>query len=215
MDAFLRDNAIDIRKEDDREKLISFLITCMPEAEKFVNALYEFLHTDPQLPATEKNYIPTSQLVIPAGITREGLIEYLSSMRDKNELANLAFYAYRDMSTCDWRPFMKAAIERNPVSLEQTEGRDINDVCAWINSMENVSIYDAQRLAQPDEVVNYGRGDGLEKAILLANVYHNRYPEEEITVVADNSDAILKSKRGEYRFKSDKHLSKEVLIPFV
>jgi hypothetical protein len=30
-------------------------------------------------------------------------------MRDKNPTVDLAFYAYRDMTRCDWRPFVKAA----------------------------------------------------------------------------------------------------------
>ncbi len=35
--------------------------------------------------------------------------------------------------------------------------------------MPDQSIYDDQRLALPDEVWNFRRGDGIEKALLLAD----------------------------------------------
>lgn len=40
-----------------------------------------------------------------------------------------------------------------------------------IAALPNESIYDGpSRLAQPDEVWNFGRGDGLEKCLLAANI---------------------------------------------
>ena len=56
--------------------------------------------------------------------------------------------------TCDWIPFLKAAIERNPVSIEMTEKMSVQEVYEWLEQMSNNSIYDNQRLAQPDEVAN-------------------------------------------------------------
>ena len=35
--------------------------------------------------------------------------------------------------------------------------------------MPDESIYDGKRLALPDEVWNFRRGDGIEKALLLAD----------------------------------------------
>ena len=77
--------------------------------------------------------------------------------------------------------------------------------------MNNTSIYDAKRLAQPDEVANYKTGDGLEKAFLLANVIRQRGPQQDIEIVADNSNVVLKG-TGEYRFTSGKDLKKQVRI---
>jgi hypothetical protein len=87
----------------------------------------------------------------------------------------MAFYAFRDLSRTRIEPFMLAALERNPVCLTgstaMTEEELIKHVTAWPNE----SIYEGEtRLAQPDEVWNFKHGDGLEKAILVASVLHNR-----------------------------------------
>ena len=37
------------------------------------------------------------------------------------------------------------------------------------------SIYDGNRLALPDEVVNFQRGDGIEKALTMVNVAKSRH----------------------------------------
>ncbi|MDX9703828.1 MAG: hypothetical protein RBU23_12425 [Candidatus Auribacterota bacterium] len=215
LEAFLRENSIDVRNEESRNLFVEFLSPYIPEAVDFVNELLDFAHTDPQLPSPDKTYVSTRQLEIPTDITREGLIEYLSGMREHNELANLAFYAYRDMAVCDWRPFVKAAVERNPVSIEIMAEKGLNEVYAWLGRLEDVSIYDAQRLAQPDEVANYSRGDGLEKAVLMANVYHNRFPDEKISIIADRSSAVVKTGAGEFRFASTKGLAQEITVPFI
>jgi hypothetical protein len=70
---------------------------------------------------------------------------------------------------------MLAALERNPVCL--TGSTDMNEqaLIAHVTAWPDESIYEgATRLAQPDEVWNFKHGDGLEKAILLASVLHNR-----------------------------------------
>ncbi len=77
--------------------------------------------------------------------------------------------------------------------------------------MKNVSIYDSKRLAQPDEVANYKTGDGLEKAFVLANVIRERNPGQNIDLIADGTDVILKG-QGEHRFVSAKGLKKQVSI---
>ncbi|MDZ4199789.1 MAG: hypothetical protein U1E27_10970 [Kiritimatiellia bacterium] len=50
-------------------------------------------------------------------------------------------------------------------------------VAARIEAMPIESIYDGARAAQPDEVWNFGRGDGFEKAVCLATVWKSRHPE--------------------------------------
>ena len=44
-----------------------------------------------------------------------------------------------------------------------------------LSSWPNESIYDGNRLALPDEVVNFQRGDGLEKAVTLINIIKSRH----------------------------------------
>jgi hypothetical protein len=92
-------------------------------------------------------------------------------------IADLAFYAGRYMDSCDWKPFFKAVFERNPVSIEQFKGMDLPSVALQLQSWPNESIYDGNRLALPDEVVNFQRGDGMEKAITLLNVARARHLE--------------------------------------
>jgi hypothetical protein len=140
------------------------------------------------------------------------VIDYLQSIRQDNVAADLAFYAYRDMQTCDWQPFIVAAVQRNPVSLEMTGSMSIDQVHKWLESMGADSIYYGSRLAQPDEVANYKTGDGIEKAFLLANVIRRRHPDQSIEISIDNADLTLIA-GGRYCFKSQKNLVKKVEMP--
>ena len=115
------------------------------------------------------------------------------------------------MESCDWTPFIKAAVERNPVSLQMTESMNIEQVYSWLDQMDNQSIYDGGRLAQPDEVANYRTGDGLEKAILLANVIRAKEPEQDVQIIVSRDNADLQSSKM-YRFTSVKGLRKQVQI---
>jgi hypothetical protein len=115
------------------------------------------------------------------------------------------------METCDWRPFIKAAVERNPVSLAMVADKTIDEVYTWLKATNNDSIYDSKRLAQPDELVNYKTGDGLEKVILLANVIRQRNPAQNIEIVTDKSGAVLKG-QDKYTFATTKGLQKQVFI---
>ncbi len=115
------------------------------------------------------------------------------------------------METCDWVPFLKAAVERSPVSLAMARSMSLDAVYAWLQKMDNVSIYDGKRLAQPDEVANYRTGDGLEKALLLANVIRQKFPQENIEIAVSGDSVVLKG-AGEYRFDSSKGLKKQIRI---
>ena len=73
--------------------------------------------------------------------------------------------------------------------------------------MPDESIYEEPgRLAQPDEVWNYGRGDGVEKAMLLANIIHNRRPGDDIEMKVSGDKVILRVGGKIYDFKSRKGL---------
>ena len=184
----------------------------MPEVKKFVDGLADFVHCEPKLPSPEKNYLPAPAIEIGVDWTREQIIDYLQNLRGQSVTADLAFYAYRDMETCDWIPFLKAAVERNPVSLADGHGQCRSMLfMSLLQKMDGVSIYDGKRLAQPDEVANYRTGDGLEKALLLANVIRQKFPNENIEIAVAGNSVVLKG-AGEYRFDSSKGLKKQIRI---
>jgi len=212
LEQFMTDNHPDLTTIEGKSTFKSFVEPTIPDAERFVNELADFLYTEAKLPAWEKNYLPSKPIQIPVDYSRRQVIERLQSIRGDNTTADLAFYAYRDMQTCDWRPFITAAIERNPVSLEMTGSMSIEQVRQWLEQMDNISIYTGSRLAQPDEVANYKTADGIEKAFSLANVIRRRHPNRSIEIYVDNADVTL-SADGRYCFKSQKNLTKTVKMP--
>ena len=95
----------------------------------------------------------------------------LRALRGTNRAAALAPYAAHELGETEPAPFVKAAIERSPVSKAALGTADAQSAIARIASLGDESIYDGtSRLAQPDEVWNFGTGDGLEKCLLAANV---------------------------------------------
>ncbi len=208
---FLNEQKPDMREASGRDAVRRFLGPNVPEAEKFVELLADFVHIEPRLPGRQKSFKTVEPVELSVDQSREEIIAYLQSKRQGNPTVDLAFYAYRDMDTCDWRPFVKAAIERNPVSLEKASSSSIDEVRAWLEGLESASIYDGNRLAQPDEVANYGRGDGLEKAFLLANVMRRREPGRTLQLVADHDKIVVRGS-GEFAFSSAKTLSAQVDI---
>ena len=87
----------------------------------------------------------------------------------------------------------------------------IGEVYAWLLGMQNSSIYDAARLAQPDEVVNFKTGDGLEKAFVLANVMRNRTPGQVVTIHSEGGKVELGIDRA-YSFCSQKGFDRRLVI---
>jgi hypothetical protein len=211
LEQLIRKKKVDVRKQQGREVLRKYIEPVVPDASRFVDELADFVHIEAKLPTPDKNFIPSNPIEIPIDWSREQIIDYLQQIRQSNTTADLAFYAYRDMKTCDWAPFIKAAVERNPVSLKMAESMSTDEVYAWLEQMGNASIYHGKRLAQPDEVANYKTGDGLETAFLLANVIRQRDPEQGIEIVADNSDVVVRG-AGEFRFVSAKGLQKQIQI---
>jgi len=211
LDELIEKHKPNLKKTQDKSALIKFFEPVVPDPQRFVDELADFIHIEAKLPSLEKNFSPTEPIEVPLGQTREKVIEYLQQIRSSNTTADLAFYTYRDMQTCDWAPFIKAAVERNPVSIRMTESMSIEQAYDWLQKMKNSSIYDGKRLAQPDEVANYKTGDGLEKAILLADIIRQRDPSEDIKVIIDGEDVLLKG-RNQYRFVSTKGLINEIHI---
>jgi hypothetical protein len=98
------------------------------------------------------------------------IAQRLDALRTTNRAAALAPYAAHELGVTEEGPFVQAALERNSVSCAAL-GERPEEVVARLAALPNESIYDGpSRLAQPDEVWNFGRGDGLEKCLLAANV---------------------------------------------
>jgi hypothetical protein len=211
LDDFIKQQKIDVRNSKSKEALKKFIEPFIHDSQKFVDELADFVHVEAKLPSFDKNFLPSEPIKISVDQDREQIIEYLQTIRNINPTADLAFYAYRDMETCDWEPFIKAAVERNPVSIQAVEKMSIEQVYANLNEMKNRSIYDGKRLAQPDEVANYQTGDGLEKAFLLANIIRAKQPNEDIEIAIDAENVVLKGSR-KYSFLSTKGLSKHICI---
>jgi hypothetical protein len=202
---------IDVRRAEGREAMRKFLEPTIPDAGKLVDDLTDFVHMEANLPESDKNFTNGQTIQIAPDWDRDQIIDYLHDIRSHNATADLAFYAYRDMESCDWRPFLKAAVERSPISLEKTREMSVTQVYDWLQQMPAGSIYDGNRLAQPDELANYLTGDGLEKAILLANVLRHRNPDQELHLEVDSSSILLRADQ-DYEFTSAKTLQSQVDI---
>ena len=212
LEEFIENKKLDLRNPKGKAALKKHIEPVILDAQRFIRELGDFVHINARLPTAEKIYLQTVPVEFSVEQSREQIIDYLQQLRRSNPTADLSFYAYRDMESCEWAPFIKAAVERNPVSIQVVSSMSVEEVYAWLKEMRNISVYDGKRLAQPDEVANYKTGDGLEKAFLLANVIRQRDSEQDIKITVDNSDVVLKG-RGEYRFISVKGFKKLVDIP--
>jgi hypothetical protein len=206
---FLNRHKADVREPRGPEALRKVLSGTIPEVDQLIDDLMNFVHIEPQLPEVDKSFANAGAIRIAADQNREEIIDSLRQIRSHSAVADLAFHAFRDMESCDWRPFVKAAVERSPVSLERTRSMSLEEVYDWLGHIPNTSIYDANRLAQPDELANYGTGDGLEKAFLLANVLRHRHPEQALHLEVDNRRVLLRGTQ-DYGFVSAKSL--QVLV---
>ncbi len=213
LEDYLRAHRVDLNNAADVEALRKqFSCGCL-NAAKAIEGLIRFCRTIPRIPdIQEKTLRPEAvPLAITLDMDRQAVIARLESIRAQNTVADLAFYAYRDLSCTEPEPFLLAAMERNPVAIVGTAALTDEQVFRCVADMPNESIYDgAGRLAQPDEVWNYGRGDGVERAILLANILHARAPGKKITLKVAPAEAVLVMEGREFEFKSSKQLKPQV-----
>jgi hypothetical protein len=77
--------------------------------------------------------------------------------------------------------------------------------------MSDESIYDSKRLALPDEAWNFRRGDGLEKALLMADMLHHTDHGKEI-IIETGKKVILRYEGRNYTFISRKGFNKLIRI---
>ncbi len=191
-------------------------IECTGDMERkmsVIEGLVDFVHLDPELPEIgNKTFNGPGPIAIQPGMQRDEIIAYLDSIRTTHTVADLSFYSSRDLGVTHWEPFLKAALERNPVIVVDTRELSDSDLIQRIQEMTNESIYDGSRIAQPDEVWNFQRGDGLERAIALSNVWRVRYPESKIELSSNEQDVDLKMNGHELKFESTKGLNKQVSL---
>ncbi|MHB1347436.1 MAG: hypothetical protein ACYCXK_08095 [Candidatus Humimicrobiaceae bacterium] len=188
---YFKTNKINFHDKNSINKLVEELDCTHMRKNEILTALFEFCNLKPQLPGKDKIFIETEPIKISNNLDRNSIVAYLESIRRKNTTADLAFYSYRDFSRTNWDPFLKAAIERNPVSIEALEKHSDNEVIKLLGNLPNESIYDGYRIAQPDEVWNYQRGDGLEKAICLVNILKNRNSHSQIDINIEKDHVSL------------------------
>jgi hypothetical protein len=176
------------------------------------NEIKSFISTDPRIPASEKRYSPVKIPVITTESIREEIIDEIHNLSEESDLCMLTLYAYRQMDVIDWIPFVKAAIERNPVCLEAMTDKPLLEVYEIIRHLPDHSIYDGKRLAMPDEVWNFRRGDGIEKAFLLANYICDRDRSLPVVIEIDHKNVMISYKGRDFHFKSEKKTRKTVRI---
>jgi hypothetical protein len=195
---FVRTHAVNLENPDDIEVLKQTIGNACMSAAEIVQQLIHFCDTDPRLPDASVATFDTREpsIHLTPHMTREEVITCVESLRPHNMTADMAFYAFRDLSCTRIEPFMLAALERNPVCLSSSASMNEQELSTHISTWSNESIYDGEtRLAQPDEVWNFKRGDGLEKAILIASILHNR-GGGELLVIRHTDVASVKSAEG-------------------
>jgi hypothetical protein len=170
---FVKQHSIDLEDDDDlcalKEKIGDHCIS----ADRMVAQLIDFCHTKPRLPDISRVTLDHSEppITLKADMTRQEIIAELQTLRAHNVTAEMAFYAYRDFTFVAPEPFLLAAIQRNPVCIEESHELSHSEIIALLRGWPDESIYDGEaRLAQPDELWNFKRGDGLEKALTLATI---------------------------------------------
>jgi len=174
------------------------------------NDLAKFLKVQPQLPSIDKQFEEIETLTINVNQSRQDILELVTGKSKSNELALLSLYVFRQMDDINWKPYLKAAMERNPVSLIGLKGKTVEEAYQLIIDLPNDSIYDANRIAQPDEVWNFGRGDGVEKAFLMANYLFNEMKQTNLNLMIDKSKVILESNKKKFNFVSSKTIAKQL-----
>ncbi|MBN1981027.1 MAG: hypothetical protein JW795_05825, partial [Chitinivibrionales bacterium] len=207
LEDFFRNNQLPVDDPATITQLKSTLHHSCYSVENVIHDLIKFCKTEPQLPGTDKEWVNSPAITLDNTESREQTIARIESLRGTSTVADLAFTCYRDMTRAPWKPFLKAALSRNPVCIVGSADLSLDQIHTKLQQMEDQSIYDSTRLAQPDEVWNFNRGDGFEKALCFMNILKHRNKESEIIFDADMPRIIIKEKNGpEYEFKTNKQI---------
>ncbi len=190
---FFKQHRINLGNPDDLARLRDQFNCSNSKGEEILEDLIDFCRIEPRFPhqVAEKSFQAMPPIALDPDMDRHEIIDALAALRTSHPIADLAFYAYRDMTLIEWTPFLKAALERNPVCLTGAEKLSDDQVIERLAAWPSDSIYDGPRLAQPDEVWNFARGDGAEKIITLATIWRHRYPDDGLTLTIDETTATL------------------------
>jgi hypothetical protein len=207
VESFFKSKSIKTRNISSLEEFKKHITHDCLIPDEVIKELISFCHVIPKLPSLDnKKFVESEPITLNPNWNREQIIEYFKSIREKSLVADYIFYAFRDLRLCSWKPFLKAALERNPVCIEATKDLEISQIYNKLINLPNISIYDGTRLAQPDELWNFGRGDGLEKALCLLNIIHSRFPDSNYKIKGDNNKVIISHNQNEYSFNSSKNI---------
>ncbi|HMA65566.1 MAG TPA: hypothetical protein VKO63_10220 [Chitinispirillaceae bacterium] len=208
LELFFRENKVIIDSASTVELLRKSLHHECINVEEVVEDLIAFCKINPRLPDTDKEWVHSEPVNLDDVKNAQDALDKISEFRTKNISADLAFSAYRDLSRSPWKPFLKAAFERNPVILHALRDTDIQTIFTKLNALENESIYDeSTRVAQPDEVWNFGRGDGLEKALCFVNILRKHFPQERYTLDYSEKKVNIKVNNSDFTFATSKQLT--------
>jgi hypothetical protein len=198
------------------EKKEYFIEHILPERCARMRDMFEdvrkFIRIEPKMPDEDKRFIAVPPLQLSVDLTREAIIAHIKEMSQQNEFAELAWYAYRCMDGIPWTPFVKAAVERNPVCTEGLKGKTTDEAFAVLSALPNMSVYSDNRLAQPDEVWNFGCGDGAEKLFVLAAHLTASMPKAAYSIRIRGGKATLHTNGCDYSFPTAKKLTKKIEI---
>lgn len=213
-DEFFKKGQVDIGNPADIERLAAELDCHCSKSRDVVNRLVEFARLDPRLPDRDRapRFVPGPALGLSPDMSRDAIIEHLSSIRAIHPCADLAFYAARDFARIDWTPIIRAAIERNPVCIRGVSDLSDAAVIERLAALPNESIYEGTRVAQPDEVWNYQRGDGLERALCLAAIWKSRHPESALQIDVEPDKARINGPGLEIAWPSEKGLTGTIAV---
>jgi hypothetical protein len=210
LEEFFKSTKVSLDNKDTVEKLKSHLHHACYNVDQVVPELNKFCRTEPRLPDERaKRFGPAAPIDLAGIASAEEAQDAIAALRATNESCDLAFCAFRDLSRSPWKPFLKAAFERNPVSVGALKELSIGGAYERLAALSQESIYaESFRLAQPDEVWNYGRGDGLEKAIALAAVMKSQDPDARLIMDKKDDTVMVAGKDGKpYKFTSGKSVA--------
>jgi hypothetical protein len=194
VEAFVRSREIDLDRPADVEALKREVNCSCVRAEEAIDSLIRFCQVEPRLPsASAVRFVPSATaLALEPGLTRDEIHRRVAAARNGNAAADLAWYAFRDLGVTEALPFLTAALQRSPVCLAGANGLPDDVLVERVAGWPNESIYEEPgRLAQPDEVWNYGRGDGLERALLLAAILRERRADPRYRLAVNEGVATL------------------------
>ena len=192
---YIRDHTIDLCNPEDVAALKQQVACGCLNGMSAIDDLITFCHVQPRLPdAGRVTFAPDPGQIQLDGCTgAEAVVAHLEGLRGRNRSVDLAFYAFRDLSRTEALPFLLAALQRSPVALAGAAAMTEEEVVQWLAALPNASIYDGPaRLAQPDEVWNFRRGDGLERALTAAMILRERRRDPRMTLSMEEGQAVLR-----------------------